>query len=102
MMRWFLGLVSLFLVFFLVIGSLPVRAAPSVSPTSPNCDEHPWDFLKYAYKVEILVATSDYVLFAVWYTREQVTPVIIRVDLSSDSASGSRKSRAKNSFIFIE
>ena len=102
MMRWFLGIFILSLAVLLVVGSPPVRAATAISPPSLDCDEHPWDFLKYAYKVEILVVTSDYILLAVWYTKEQATPVIIRVDLRSESASGSGKLRAKNSFIFIE
>ncbi len=101
MMRWFLGFTSLLLIACLLIGSPPVRAATVSSPLN-DIDEHPWDFLKHAYRVEILVITSNYILFAVWYSREQVQPTIIRVDLQRETASGSSKSRAKNSFIFTE
>lgn len=102
MMRWFLWSVSLFLVILLLIGSPPIRAATSVSPASSDCDEHPWDFLKNAYKVEIIVVTTDYILLAVWYTKDQAQPVIIRVDLQVPSASGNEKKVTKGSFIFIE
>ncbi|MGH8004460.1 MAG: hypothetical protein ACRECJ_07030 [Limisphaerales bacterium] len=95
-------LVSLFLLVCLLTGSPPVRAATANSPLNNNCEEHPWDLLKYAYKVEVLVVTTDYVLLAVWYTREQVQPTIIRIDLRSESASGSSKVRAKNSYMFTE
>lgn len=101
MMRWFLKLVSLLLLVCFLIGPAPARAATAYSPINP-CDEHPWDFLKYAYKVEVLVVTTDYVLLAVWYTREQTQPTIIRIELGSESASGNNKTRAKNSYIFTE
>jgi len=102
MMRWFVGIVILSLAVLFVVGSPPVRAATAISPPSSDCDEHPWDFLKYAYKVEILVVTSDYVLLAVWYTKEQATPVIIRVDLRSKPDSGSQKTGTQNTFIFLD
>ena len=100
MIRWFLGFVSLLILVCLLIFSPPIRAATAYSPLT-DCDEHPWDFLKYAYKVEVLVVSADYVLFAVWYTKEQIQPTIIRVDLRSESA-GNGKTRAKSSYIFTE
>jgi len=101
MMRWLVGLISLFLLVCLLIVSPPVYAATAYSPLT-DCDEHPWDFLKHAYKVEILVVTTDYILVAVWYTSEQVQPTLIRIDLRGESAAGNNKSRAKNSFIFTD
>lgn len=102
MMRRFLGVVMLFLAVFFLVVPPPVRAATASSPSSSDCDEHPWDFLKHAYKVEVLTITPDYVVVAVWYTKEQVLPDIIRIDLQTDSVSGTKKTRAKNSFIFTE
>ncbi len=102
MMRWFLWLVSLFLVILLLIGSPPIRAATLVSPASSDCDEHPWDFIKNAYRVEVLVVTTDYILLAVWYTKDQAQPVILRVNLQIPSTSRNEKKIATGSFIFIE
>ncbi|HEU4437272.1 MAG TPA: hypothetical protein VFR89_07375 [candidate division Zixibacteria bacterium] len=101
MMRWCVVLLSFLLLASLLFGSFPVFAATAYSPTSDS-DEHPWDFLKHAYRVEVLVVTTDYVLFAVWYTKEQTQPTLVRIDLRSESSSGSNKTRAKNSYIFTE
>lgn len=97
MMRWFLGVVALLLVVFLAIGSPPVRASTAVSPIS-GCDEHPWDKIRNAYRVQFLVITPEYILVAVWYTRDQIYPVIIRIDTTSPN----RKVRLKNTFIFTD
>ncbi len=100
-MRWFLGLLGLFLLIGFLFGSPPIYAATAYSPAN-DCDEHPWDFLKYAYKVEVLAITTDYILVAVWYTKEQVQPTLIRIVLRGESAVGNGKGRAKNSFIFTD
>lgn len=97
MMRWLLGMVALFLVVFFAIGSPPVRAGTAVSSTF-GCDEHPWDKIRNAFRVQFLVITPEYVLVAVWYNREQIYPVIMRIDITSLH----QNVRLKNTFIFTD
>ncbi len=101
MMRRLLGIVALLWVIILARAPLSECASTAVSPTS-SCDEHPWDKIKDAYRVEFLVITDEYVVVAVWYTKEQVQPVIIRIELRSNSVSENQKTHAKKSFIFTE
>ena len=97
MMRRFVGIVALLLVYLFLLGTPPLRAAATSSPTTSS-DEHPWDKLKNAYRIQILVITEDYLLLAVWYTKDQVQPVLVRLELrSSDRISGS-----KTAYIFSD
>lgn len=97
MMHRFVGIVALLLVYLFLLGTPPLGAAAASSPTTCS-DEHPWDKLKNAYRIQILVITEDYLLLAVWYTRDQVQPVLVRLELrSSDRTSGS-----KTAYIFSD
>jgi len=82
MMRWFFGCVFFLAVLFLLLGTAPLRAA-TASGTPSGCDEHPWDRLKDAYRVQILAITDEYILLAVWYTKDQINPVFIRIEYNS-------------------
>ena len=97
MMRWLAGIVILLLVYLFLLGTPPLRAAAAYCPTTSS-DEHPWDKLTNAYRIQILIITEDYILLAVWYTKDQVQPVIIRIQLRPpDRISGS-----KTSYIFSD
>ena len=97
MMRWLVGIVALLLVYLFLLGTPPLRAAAASSPTA-SCDEHPWDKLANAYRIQILIITEDYLLLAVWYTKDQVQPVLLRIELRPpDRISGS-----KTSYIFSD
>lgn len=81
-----------------------MRAGTATSLNTSSCDEHPWDPLKGAYKVEILLVTEDYILLAVWYTKEQAQPDIVYINLrpatTAKAKGGARVHRS--SFLFIE
>ncbi|MCI0329742.1 MAG: hypothetical protein L0196_02150 [candidate division Zixibacteria bacterium] len=98
MMRWFLGIIILLGVVFFLLGTEPTRAA-TASPT-PTGDEHPWDKVKGAYRVEVVLVTDEYMLLAVWYTKDQVYPVLIWVKYQSQQAVATLKSgpSSKKSF----
>ncbi len=102
MTRWVLGIIGLFLAVLLIVATPPIRAATTNSPPSADCEEHPWDRLKNAYRVEIVIITNDYVVFAVWYTKEQAQPTLVRIDLRRESSSTSKKSQTRSMFIFTE
>jgi hypothetical protein len=80
-----------------------LQAAAFSSPPS-GCDEHPWDLLKNAYKVQILFVTDDYLVVAVWYTKEQIQPLIIRVTLVSTKQvpSGDKPGVQRTTFFFLD
>lgn len=87
--------VLLWMVFF-ALGppSGSVKAALMLTST---CDEHPWDKIKSAYRVQFLIITDEYVLVAVWYTREQFYPVILRIDSAEQ-----KRARPKSTFILAD
>ena len=89
--RWFLGIVFLSVGVFLFLGTAPSRAATAFS-TPTGCDEHPWDKLIDAYRVQVLIVTDEYILLAVWYTKDQVNPVLIWVKYQSHQRVAALKS----------
>lgn len=64
-------------------GSLAARSnrgSGSLSKYSA-LDEHPWDILRGAVKIELVAAGDDYVILRVWFSWSE-EPVIIRIDRS--------------------
>jgi hypothetical protein len=89
MMRWLVG-VFIFLLIVTFFHGPPSSQAAVVS--NPTCtDEHPWDRLKNAYRIEVLIMTQQYLLLAVWYTRDQIQPVLVRIELTSSDRISSHK-----------
>lgn len=103
MTRWLLALLALFFVVFLLIGTPPARAVTAKYSAATDGDEHPWDIFKSAYRVQILAVTEDYILVAVWYTKDQVVPTILRINVSwGDRSSSVQRERTKSLYILTD
>lgn len=98
--RWVLRTIILLTLVFFLVGTSLLQAAALSSPPG-SCDEHPWDLLKKAYKIQVLVITEDYMLVAVWYTKDQIQPVIIRISLVSTKQTVSKTKPVTQRTLFF-
>lgn len=73
----FFSLVSL-LLFFALHEVVPARTSEGSPNTIIVVEEHPWDLLRKAVKIHVLLITDDIVILLVWFEWDE-PPVIVQM-----------------------
>ena len=75
------------------------KSRSSGRTASTTLDEHPWDVLKRAVKIQVLAVTDEEVILLVWFNLED-PPVIIKLNLN-DYFGGGDTARKKATQKFL-
>ncbi len=92
----FFSLVSL-LLFFALHEVVPAKPSDGSSNAVIVVEEHPWDLLRKAVKIHVLLITEEYVILLVWFELDE-PPIIVQMSRSDyDSGFSERKKQLPRS-----